>query len=407
MLLFLSLFGIFSAVLLLIFNARKFTSSIYLGLFFLFISLYWVNQYIILYSQSAFWISIIYTNITFLYYLAGPMLFWYIRSLTTDDFRLKKRDLWHLAPMLIYLSAALPYIVTSYTHKLDLALLIAADPGIISAYKVTILSEWFGNGVVFLSRPVLLLIYTVWSGVIFMRYVAEGRNASGFTTQRFMIRWVSVLLGFQFLMITSVIALIFGTFFLGRPSLFFTLNAFQVFSSVGLAGLLVSPFLFPSILYGLPRVPGIISAPLPVEVTAEVSSEEPEKIAQLNLESEYLLVIGQKTEAYMNEYQSYLLPDINLSKISDLVQIPAHHLAYFFREVKKQSFNDYRNECRVKHAKELMQEGKTSELTLEAIAILSGFGNRSTFFRAFKKAEGVAPGEYIKVANFKQDFVPS
>ena len=150
MLLFLSLFGIFSAVLLLIFNARKFTSSIYLGLFFLFISLYGVNQYIILYSQSAFWISIIYTNITFLYYLAGPMLFWYIRSLTTDDFRLKKRDLWHLAPMLIYLSAALPYIVTSYTHKLDLALLIAADPGIISAYKVTILSEWFGNGVVFL-----------------------------------------------------------------------------------------------------------------------------------------------------------------------------------------------------------------------------------------------------------------
>ncbi len=335
------------------------------------------------------------------------MLFWYIRSLTTDDSRLKKKDLWHLLPMLIYLSAALPYIVTPYAYKLDLAHLIAGNPDFIGSYKVTVLSEWLGNGIVYLSRPVLVLIYTVWSVVIFIQHVAHGRNSSAFSNQRFMTQWVFVLLGFLFLLITSVIALIFGTFFLDRPQLLFTVNAFQVFSSVGLAGLLVSPFLFPAILYGLPKVPESLPVPEPGEMTGEDLTEDKENAVLLNLESEYLLMIGQKTEAYMNDHRSFLVADVNLNKLSYLVNIPAHHLAYFFREVKKQSFNDYRNECRVNFSIELMQEGKASELTLEAIAILSGFGNRSTFSRAFKKTEGVTPGEYIKVANFKQDFVPS
>ena len=97
----------------------------------------------------------------------------------------------------------------------------------------------------------------------------------------------------------------------------------------------------------------------------------------------------------MQEFKPYLQPELNLTRFSDILHLPTHHLAYFFREVKRQSFNDYCNECRVEYAKTLMQEGKTSDVTLEAVGILSGFNNRSTFFRAFKKFEGISPGSFM------------
>ena len=101
----------------------------------------------------------------------------------------------------------------------------------------------------------------------------------------------------------------------------------------------------------------------------------------------------------MQEFQTFLQPDLNLNRFSDIIQLPAHHLAYYFREVKQQTFNDYCNECRVEYAKSLMREGKTGELTLEAVGILSGFTNRSTFFRAFKKVEDISPGSFLARMN--------
>jgi AraC-like DNA-binding protein len=93
----------------------------------------------------------------------------------------------------------------------------------------------------------------------------------------------------------------------------------------------------------------------------------------------------------MKECQPYLQQDCNLAYISKLTQVPVHHLAYYFRQERKQPFNDFRNEWRIGHAKTLISEGKTREMTLEAIGLLSGFSTRNTFFTSFKKVEGVAP----------------
>ena len=97
----------------------------------------------------------------------------------------------------------------------------------------------------------------------------------------------------------------------------------------------------------------------------------------------------------MEDYQPYLQEDCNLAYISKLLGIPVHHLAYYFREERKQTFNDYRNEYRVRHAKELIRQGKAKEMTLEAIGLLSGFSTRKTFIATFKKVEGVPPGVFL------------
>jgi YesN/AraC family two-component response regulator len=164
-------------------------------------------------------------------------------------------------------------------------------------------------------------------------------------------------------------------------------------SAFGLTGLLITPFFFPSILYGLPR--------LPASLNGQRKAVNIEKVLQGNnrhkhhMEKSYLDSIGKQVDAYMEEYKPYLQPELNLSQVSVQLGVPVHHLGYFFKEVKRQPFHDYRNKWRIRHAKKLIREGKNNEITLEAIGTMSGFSNRNAFRIAFLKLEGTSPATYI------------
>ncbi len=401
MLLYLSLIGIFLSVILISYNAGKFKSTLYLGVFFFLISLFGLNQYALLDSKSVLLVSIFCTNFAFLHYLIGPVLYWYIRSVLTDNSRLKKTDLFHLIPSMIYLIASLPFIFSSYAYKVQIATEIVKDAAFLGSHKFTLLSEILPIYIVYLSRPVHLFIYTLWSIGLFICYLIQKGNRKVFTQQNFMNKWLSVFLLFQTILISTYLISTFKTF-IQSSDVFFTLNFLQFLSGAGLIGLLISPFFFPGILYGLPHIPEPNSKVNEEEKPDSLSVES--KKSAPNFEAEYILAIQKKADSCMQEFQTFLQPELNLNRFSDIIQLPAHHLAYYFREVKQQSFNDYCNECRVEYAKSLMVEGKTGELTLEAVGILSGFTNRSTFFRAFKKVEDVSPGSFL--AKMTQDSAP-
>ncbi|MDO9257517.1 MAG: helix-turn-helix domain-containing protein [Bacteroidales bacterium] len=392
MLLYLSLVGIFLSVLLLYFNARRNASTVYLGIFFLLVSLYGINQYILLESGSVFLISILATNITFLHYLIGPMLYWYIRSVLTDSSKLKIRDLFHLLPMLVYLIAALPYMFSSYSFKVEIAKAIVEDLGVLSRYNFTFLSEIFSNTIIYLSRPVLILAYTLGSIILYIKYVIFRKGLMVFPKQSFMTKWLSALLVFQLMLIISYLISLFLTF-VNSSDVLFTVNYLQILSAVGLIGLLISPFFFPGILYGMPRLPANAILLPEAEETDPLQFREKKTIHYF--ESEYIQTIEQKADSCMLELQPFLQPDLNMAQFAYTIQIPVHHLAYYFREVKKQSFSDYRNKWRIENAKKLISEGKASGITLEAIGLQSGFTTRNTFLTAFKRAEGISPNTFL------------
>jgi YesN/AraC family two-component response regulator len=174
--------------------------------------------------------------------------------------------------------------------------------------------------------------------------------------------------------------------------MFFTLNIFRLLSGLGLTGLLISPFFFPAILYGLPRLPDSATHPKKRENHHKTLHEKSAENRN-SFEAEYLSLLAQKIDACMEERKPYLQHDFNLAYLSVMIQTPVHHLAYFFREVKNEHFNDYRNRWRVQYAKNLINEGKTSGLTLEGIGLNSGFSNRNAFRNAFKKLEGSSPAD--------------
>jgi AraC-like DNA-binding protein len=394
MLLAFSILGIFLSVILVYFNARKYPSSIYLGGFFFLISVYGFIQYTLLYSRSVFLISVVFINIGFLTYLTGPMLYLYVRSVLTDDTGIKKIDWLHLTPMLLYLVGAFSYFITPWSFKMQTAAQLAEGFENIRNFQQAGMYQFLPKVFVFVSRPMLVLGYTFWSAIIFFKYVAEKKNDSVFVRQRFMIKWMLILLGFLSLLAISQIFLLLKSFSDRNLILFNTLNSLQFLSGLGLAGLLISPFFFPEVLYGLPRVPDL-SESNPVSTPAEQVKHPEKGKSEPHFENDYLDLIREQSTACMQEFQPFLQPEFNLIQLSVLMRVPVHHLAYYFREVEKQTFSDFRNEWRIEHAKTLIREGKSNDLTLEAIGILSGFSSRNTFLKAFKKAEGISPQAFL------------
>ncbi|HLO91444.1 MAG TPA: helix-turn-helix domain-containing protein [Lentimicrobium sp.] len=406
MLIYLTLIGIFLSILLLCFSSAKSKASIYLSLFFFTLSFYGWIQWVTLYSGNKLLLAIFYTNFGWLAYMEGPLLYWYIRSILNDDPKLKKGDVFHILPMVIFFLTALPYIFTDFSYKLDIADKIVNNTSYLAIAKPTLLYDLLPTELIFLSRPLLLFAYCFYSLVLFVSTVQKEKDSVFEKQLRFMSQWITALFGFLTVLVVSHLSLIMISFEMRDEEVFFTLNVLQIMSAIGLTGLLLSPFFFPGILYGMPRFPEydmsqIRVAPL-IRVTQQMNEsekklhEEHQKKIQFNLEADYLKQIELKVEQCMDEHAPYLHSDFNLPQLSVLLKLPVHHLSYYFREVRKETFNDFRNKRRINYAKKLIAEGKANGLTLEAIGVLSGFITRNTFFTAFKKFEGISPGTYVE-----------
>jgi AraC-like DNA-binding protein len=235
--------------------------------------------------------------------------------------------------------------------------------------------------------------YTLWSAGLVINYLIKKKVSLVLTKQHFMKKWLFLLLGFLLVLEVSQIILIIKAFEMHFSEFFFTLNIMRILSVTGLIGLLLSPFFFPAILYGLPRYPESIVT-LTTEKTDPVHVPDDSGKKANHFESEYIRFINQKADSCMKQHQPYLQPDFNLTHLSVHIQIPVHHLSYYFREEKKQHFNEYRNEWRVNHAKNLILEGKANDFTLETIGLQSGFTSRNAFLITFKKVEGITPGTF-------------
>ncbi len=394
--LFLSIFGILLSVILFAFNARTYKSSIYLAGFFFLSSLYGLNVYILYYSQSELLVSIVLVYSNFSIFLHGPMLYWYIRSILTDNPRLKRSDAWHLVPAAIFFLISLPYIFSPMDEKLRIASELVKNINNILISKPPVLYPLIPAQFVVLSKALHVFAYTFVSTWMLASYLKTGKKNHIISGQQVMIKWLMVLLGFLLILAVSDSILQIETSFTKDSRLFYSLNILRISSAIGLVGFMISPLFFPSILYGLPRIPFIQYKPGDQKNPVPVDPGNEHKAKALVLETEYLDQIAKIIESAFRDSEPYLQRDFNLARLSVLTDIPLHHLAYFFREQMGSPFHEYRNKWRIDHSKKLIREGKTKELTLEAIGQMSGFSSRNTFFIAFKRIEGISPGEYAR-----------
>ncbi|MEI8093862.1 MAG: helix-turn-helix domain-containing protein [Spirochaetales bacterium] len=88
-----------------------------------------------------------------------------------------------------------------------------------------------------------------------------------------------------------------------------------------------------------------------------------------------------------------LSSSLSLSSLADEFHVSVPYLSRFIKEKTGENFIDYVTRKRVNRAKEALRDGGK---TIEEVARSVGYINALTFRRAFKRSEGVNPGDWLK-----------
>ena len=97
----------------------------------------------------------------------------------------------------------------------------------------------------------------------------------------------------------------------------------------------------------------------------------------------------------MEEEKLYLDPDLKILNLAARMGIPSHHLSQVLSEGLQASFYDFINSYRVNAAKQRLKDPKLRHYSILAIGLESGFANKTTFNRTFKKLVGMTPSQFM------------
>ena len=99
---------------------------------------------------------------------------------------------------------------------------------------------------------------------------------------------------------------------------------------------------------------------------------------------------------FIEDSKPYLNNNFSLHDISRAINIPHVRVTNCFNKQLKISFPIYRNRLRVQYATSMLRDGAHLHMSIEGIAMKSGFKSASTFYLAFKAEYGVTPIDWIK-----------
>lgn len=104
---------------------------------------------------------------------------------------------------------------------------------------------------------------------------------------------------------------------------------------------------------------------------------------------------------FMEEKQPYLDPDITVSRLSELLNVRSEYLSEVLNSRLNQNFFDFINRHRVEEFKIQSIVKANSHLSIMGIAYNCGFNSKASFYRAFRKFEGISPTAWIEQSHKK------
>ena len=130
-----------------------------------------------------------------------------------------------------------------------------------------------------------------------------------------------------------------------------------------------------------------------------VESEEPTseiKYKVNKLSEEECAMWKEKLERLMEDKKPYKNPNLKLGELADQMGMSLHNLSYLFNSYLNCKYNDYINNYRVEEFKRLVDQNEYGKYTLETMSEQCGFNSKTSFFRNFKRVEGITPNEYVR-----------
>ena len=295
-------------------------------------------------------------------FLIGPLFFIYIRSSITSR-PLRWLDLVHLLPFLFELSILIPFYALDAETKIriyDMTQQSSGSSGRISIYFVG------------------YLIYLASTFFYFFRSLQLIRSVSRNGMKSKEKKKISAL---------RVVS--FGFFF-------------YVLVSFTLAGLAWSNLEVRMLGFHS----NLICLTLLIHTIGYIAFSNPILLESLSKQSDYQFsslssekkqVLPQLLKELMQSKRLYLQSDISASDISNELHISNHELSQLLNIELNTSFYDFINQYRVAHAKNILVSEEYRDAKILHIALDSGFSNKSSFLRNFKKSTMLTPTAYKKI----------
>lgn len=283
--------------------------------------------------------------------IRGPLLLAYVRTSTDQPINFRLPLLLHAAPALV---ACMFILVLS----IDMSQLRDRNnaTSLLTRYLLDIL--WY-----------LLPAISVGYASVSLKRFREIQK-SNVTHAGYFNRWLSLLiLGFMFIWIWS-----FGVVVLGLnvdSDIANTLGTLYNYISCALIGALVY-----TCFYILTR------NRTPVEIPKKPSFDTNTILA--------------KIESGFKKQELHLEPKITIEQFSDEIGVPVKMVSSTINRDLQTNFFELINSYRIETAKSLLVSSNTQHLTILDILLMSGFNNKSSFHRFFKRLVGTSPTHYRK-----------
>ena len=361
-------------VLLLLFGTKNSKSNYFFVVFLFSINLYYLSSlYWVVFQNIP--VSVIFVNhFTPVYFLTGPALYFYVKSIVEGGCFYKKEHLLHLIPFLIQLIAISGYLFTPLQQKTEILKVLLEDPQNAINIKFNFFFNPAGN---FAFRLLSIFVYIGLSAYTLIV------NRHQFKSYRRTFLWLgSLLLSFLFLIFSYTV--IIAEVFSNPASLFYLLTGnLSILSLISIGVISFLPLLFPHIIYGKALI-------------KEMNTKDKKQNSKYleALPNKKILDLYDKINVFFKDREPYLERSFTLPQLAKEMGVPVHHVQKAFKEVGKTTFVEYKTKFKISWSKKALFDPKFKNDTIDSIGIYSGFNSKSQFYAAFRKFEKITPREY-------------
>ena len=363
---------IFAALLLKRYFSEKHLSDLFLSLL-LFSTGYHTTTYIIGFMD---WYDT-YQNTKINYWLinfifaTGPLIYFYVKSLTQPYFKFRKKDFWHFVPALVF-----------FVYKVFMFIYDASQPGFDEVQN-----GWFNENIhsvyvyqwIDILHPISMAVYSFLAVKIYLDY--RKTIVTFFSnTYQVELNWIRNFL-------IAFIALFVFELVISLTDYSFFNNYWQQRWWGYLAGAMTMLYVgMMSYFSDLSKIHNL-QAP-EMEPSVEKISEEKIKKEEENL--------SPKVIAFFEKNHPYLNPDLTLADLAKAMQMSSNQLSQIINSSFNKNFNEFINGYRVEAFKSKVGQAEFQHLSLLGVAMECGFNSKATFNRVFKKITGQSPSEFAR-----------
>lgn len=383
--------GLFFAVFLLAYNKGYKSANVYLALFlFLFNLLILINYFFLYYDSKIFIALLLSFPIYSISFLLGPLAFLYVRSILSNSNSLVKYDWVHFIVFAFIFIGRLPNCFMSWEEKLTIADEIINHSWNKLSYLN--LNNFLKIKLNYKLKAIQFIAYLLAIWYIILKNKTKkkllGESQEKVTMEeKWLTFFASMLSLFTIIIIMIVVNFLNAA---DKISFLFTGNIFFLLTFVGFLMLILGLIFYPQILYGivLERESLIINA-------NESSISEKGKIETISYDEDYIEKIRLLLLNWI-EQKKYLDAESTTSSLSKDIDLPIHHVTYFFNNVNDEKYIEWRNRNRIEYAMSLINSKNGYNKTIENLGKESGFKSYSAFIQSFKQITGKLPKDYIR-----------